>query len=343
MRIPSILPIIVLWTAAAVAIAAQPDASSGTIYTADEHGASISTIELGPGRVTRTPIPISPHNSQVSADGKRLLAVGPVTGAGHSGGHAEAPAGKLVILSTSAIAGPREEIDVGAHPAHVVIDKAGARAYVTDSRANVVKVVGIPEKKVLRDIATGALPHGLRMSPDEREIATANVKDGTVSILDVAQARETTRLPVGKAPVQVAFTPDGSRLYVSLRDEDSVAVIDMKSRRKVASIKVGYKPIQLYVTPDGKQVYVANQGTEKKPANTVSVIDTAGNSLVSTITVGRGAHGVVVSDDGAFAFISNIYDDSVSVIDTASRKVVKNFKVGKGPNGITYRRAGAGA
>jgi YVTN family beta-propeller protein len=61
--------------------------------------------------------------------------------------------------------------------------------------------------------------------------------------------------------------------------------------------------------------------------------------VIATIETGKGAHGVVVSDDGKRAFIANIVDDTVSVIDTATRKVTNNIKVGKGPNGITFRRA----
>lgn len=45
-------------------------------------------------------------------------------------------------------------------------------------------------------------------------------------------------------------------------------------------------------------VYVANQGTEAQPDSTVSVIDTQRYAVVKTLTTGRGAHGVVVSDDG---------------------------------------------
>ena len=53
----------------------------------------------------------------------------------------------------------------------------------------------------------------------------------------------------------------------------------------------------------------------------------------------KGAHGVVISDDGKRAFITNTVDDTVSVIDTASQKAIKTIKVGKGPNGITFRSA----
>ena len=69
------------------------------------------------------------------------------------------------------------------------------------------------------------------------------------------------------------------------------------------------------------------------------MIETANNSVIATIETGKGAHGVVVSDDGRHAFIANIVDDTVSVIDTTTRKVINTIKVGKGPNGITFKSA----
>lgn len=71
----------------------------------------------------------------------------------------------------------------------------------------------------------------------------------------------------------------------------------------------------------------------------MSVVETANNSVIATIVTGKGAHGLVVSDDGKRTFVANIVDDTVSVIDTATRKVTNNIKVGKGPNGITFRSA----
>lgn len=63
------------------------------------------------------------------------------------------------------------------------------------------------------------------------------------------------------------------------------------------------------------------------------------NELLDSVETGKGAHGVVVSNDGKRSFISNIVDSTVSVIDTATHKVIKSIKVGDGPNGITFRGA----
>jgi YVTN family beta-propeller protein len=63
------------------------------------------------------------------------------------------------------------------------------------------------------------------------------------------------------------------------------------------------------VSIDGAQAYVTNVG-----GDTVSVIDTATNTVTDTITVGDGPNGVAVSPDGTLVYVSNFGDDTVSVI-----------------------------
>ena len=318
---------------------AAPEGVAGFVYTADERGNSISMIDLASGRVETVPVSISPHNVQVTADGTRLLAVGvPAT---HMGaGHANKPEGQLLAFDPDKLAsGPIASIPVGDHPGHVVADREGRRAFVTLASADAVAVVDLAAGKVTRTIATGRYPHGLRISPDGREVYVANVKDRSVSVIDTATLSETARIRVGRAPVQVGFTPDGSQVYVSLRDENRVGVIDTRRREVLGRIGVGPNPIQVHATPDGRFVYVANQGTEAKPADTVSVIDAAAGKVIDTIRTGAGAHGVAVSEDGRNAFVSNIVDGTVTMIDVKNRSVSKAFAVGKGPNGITFRAA----
>lgn len=325
------------------ASAPKPMSEAGFVYTANEDGNSISVIDLSTGQVRDVATRISPHNVQVSRDGRLLLAVGTVaamTGNQTQMKMNEMERGRLLILDAETMAvDSAVDIEIGRHPAHVIIDAQGKLAYATNSEDNNVLVIDVTQKKVVGEIKTGKFPHGLRMSPDGREIYVANVNDNSVSVIDVAQSKEAIRIPVGKAPVQVGFTPDGRRAYVSLRDENSVAVIDAAQRKKIAIVAVGRNPIQVFCTPDGRYVYVANQGTETDPDNTVSVIETANNSVIATVDTGKGAHGVVISDDGTRAFITNIVDDTVSAIDTATQNVINKIKVGKGPNGITFKSA----
>ncbi len=67
------------------------------------------------------------------------------------------------------------------------------------------------------------------------------------------------------------------------------------------------------------------------------MIDVTSGQVARTIQTGQGAHGVAVSGDGRFAFVTNIAAGTVSQIAVAGQSVVKTYRVGKGPNGITYQ------
>jgi YVTN family beta-propeller protein len=67
----------------------------------------------------------------------------------------------------------------------------------------------------------------------------------------------------------------------------------------------------------------------------VSVIDLATFKAVKTIETAPGAHGVVVTPDGRYAYVTNSYANSVSAIEVTDLKVRATVPVGKGPNGIS--------
>lgn len=333
-----------------MAAAAPLASNAGFVYSANEGEDSISRIDLATGRVMTLPVPVTPHNAQISRDGRRLFVVGSMAGqmkmaaptaAGGGDAHAASkePGGLLTFDATAANAASATLVMVGRAPAHVIVDARGERAYVSNAEDDAVSVVDAARGSVVGSIPTAASPHGLRMSPDGREIYVAATKGNAVSVIDVATSKEVARISVGKAPVQVGFTPDGARVYVSLRDDNAVAVVDTRTRHLITTIPVGRSPIQVFATPDGNFMYVANQGSEREPDNTVSVIDTHRNVVVKTITTDRGAHGVVVSDDGSRAFITNTFAGTVSTIDTATQRVIGSVRVGSGPGGITYRPA----
>src|ERR1700682_4719506 len=56
-------------------------------------------------------------------------------------------------------------------------------------------------------------------------------------------------------------------------------------------------------------------------ANTVSVIDTASNTVTATVTVGTFPYGVAINPAGTRVYVTNQLANSVSVLDTASNTV----------------------
>lgn len=307
-------------------------ATTGTVFTADEVGASVSALTLPAGTVRTARLAIAPHNVDIGVDRKSLLLVGTPPGSAHGLG-----GGRLLVLDAADVTRPPQAvIAIGPHPAHVVPGGNGTHAYTTDSHEGVVMVVDLKAGRIVARIPVGAAPHGLRLSPDGTELYVANMRSNDVSVVNVRKQEEVARIRVGRVPVQVAFTPDGRQAFASLSGENRVAIIDRAARKLVGTVPVGRNPVQLQVTPDSRWLYVANQGSKADPDETVSVIDVTTRQPVATIPSGRGAHGIAISHDGAMVFVSNIVDGSVAVLDVATQSRRAVHRVGAGPNGIAF-------
>jgi YVTN family beta-propeller protein len=87
--------------------------------------------------------------------------------------------------------------------------------------------------------------------------------------------------------------------------------------------------------------YVTHNGVPSASGNTVSVIATATNTVVATVTVGSGPQAVALTPNGAFAYVANEGSDDVSVIATATNTVVATVAVGDSPEGVAITPDGA--
>ena len=326
--------VIAMTTAAGTTLAA-PD----KVFVADEDGGTVSVLDAASfKKIAAVPVGREPHNVQISPDGKLAWVTNngeqAMPGMGKGGHAAMKSGGEVWVIDTESHA-VVAKIQVGKHPAHVVLTPDGRFAYVTNAGEDTVSVVDTGTRRVAATIPVGAYPHGIRISPDGQEAYVANLKGGTVSVIDLREKKEVAQIPVGKGPAQTGFAADGRLAFVSLSQENKVALIDPAARKVLKKVSVGTVPIQVYATPDGRTLLVANQGTKQKPGNTVSVIDLMGGKVVNTVRTGPGAHGVVVDREGRYAYVSNIYENSVSVLDVKSAKVVTSVRVGEGPNGIS--------
>jgi len=81
--------------------------------------------------------------------------------------------------------------------------------------------------------------------------------------------------------------------------------------------------------------YITNGASE-----TVSVIDTATNTVVATVGVGSGPIGVAVNPNGTRVYVANLTSNSVSVIDTGTNTVVANVTLGGSPFAVAVNPSG---
>jgi YVTN family beta-propeller protein len=109
-------------------------------------------------------------------------------------------------------------------------------------------------------------------------------------------------IPVGSNPTGMAINSVGTNLYVTeMGGSDSVTVIDTITDTVVTKIPVGTGewPVGAQITPDDKFVYVAYYSSKGSTAwggdgTTVGVIDTATNTVIATVTVGKGPGDIAI-------------------------------------------------
>lgn len=82
--------------------------------------------------------------------------------------------------------------------------------------------------------------------------------------------------------------------------------------------------------------YVTNSGFPGNPGNTVSVIDTATDTVIDTITVGTVPIAVAITPFGKRIYVTNELDNSVSVICTLNNKTIETITVGNSPLDVAF-------
>ncbi|WP_271813752.1 YncE family protein [Clostridium beijerinckii] len=309
--------------------------NSSYYFTANEDG-SISRLDAVTNKVLATiSVTGQVHNVQISPDNKILAATLVPKADGHDDGGSVHGHGYVLFYNaeTNELI---TKVNVGNHPAHVVFTNDGKYVLATDSDKNNVSVIDLSTSKVIKTIDTGKGPHGFRISSDSKYAYIANSESDTISVIDINELKEIKTIQVGNNPITTAITEDNTMLLATLNSENSLAFVDLATN-EVQKVAVGEGPAQVYIQKDNKFAFVANQGTESNPSNTLSKIDLSTKEVVATIEVGHGAHGIVVSDDNKYVYVTNMYDNTVSVIDNSKNKVIAIIPVGKTPNGITYK------
>lgn len=193
-------------------------------------------------------------------------------------------------------------------PYTVTMNAAGSLAYVTNSNAATVTVIATITNTVSAVITGFDGPSGLVIAPDGK---TAYVNNYGGPILGSGNGR-------------------------------TVRVVDLDTNAIIGSaITVGLAPAALAITPDGACVYVANYVDGNPGTGTISVIETASNSVIKTISGFSGPFSIKISSDGLYAYVTNFgsnnfspYGRTVSVVSLESDTIVDTIVVGIQPAGL---------
>ena len=276
-------------------------------------------------------------------------------------------------------------VKLGNFPATAQVSPDGYYVYVVnfnlhgDMVPSDVSVVAADEMVEIARIRTCTMPHGSRMSADGTKHYSACMMDDELVEIDartlgvsrhfsLTQGKEmgmTGAPPLRGAtdhathdmgghgmeppkPGDVSCSPtwaqpsrDNARVWVACNKSSDIVEIDTKAWRMVKRFPAGPGVYNLGLTHDGTRLI----GTNKRDAS-VSVYDAAtGKELARIPTTRKVVHGVTVSDDDRYAFISvegtGSQPGTVDVIDLVALAKVASVDVGQQAGGIDFLRSEA--
>ena len=166
-----------------------------------------------------------------------------------------------------------------------------------------------------------------------------------VAIVDVGTGARVGTIPLSVKAFFIAINPAGTRAYVV--DENGVDVIDLETRAVVTTIS-GVGGGDIAVDPSGTRAFVTNETTNK-----LDVIDTASNTVMRSIPVGKQPRAVVMNAAGTRAYTGNtLAPYTISVVnlitdadmsDVSSTNLNRPENLGIDPSGANVYAANFGA
>ncbi len=137
-------------------------------------------------------------------------------------------------------------------------------------------------------ISVGKGDEGFDVSPDGRELWTANAQDGTISIIDLADKKVSATLDAGvRSANRLKFTLDGKYAIVSMLGNGDLVVYDAASRKEYKRVKIGHGAAGILMDPDGTRAFVGCS-----PDNYVAVVDLKTWEVTGHIDVGGEPDGL---------------------------------------------------
>jgi YVTN family beta-propeller protein len=118
-------------------------------------------------------------------------------------------------------------------------------------------------------IPVGRGDEGFDVSPDGRELWTANAQDGTLSIIDLTTKQVTATVDAKVVSAnRLKFTPDGKRVLISSLGSGDLVVYDAASRKQIKRVGIGHGAAGILMDPREPRAFIACT-----PDNFIAVLD----------------------------------------------------------------------
>jgi RHS repeat-associated protein len=192
------------------------------------------------------------------------------------------------VITALSVPGDIDLVDVAVTP-------DGTKLYVTneDGTMQLEGILYVLSTNPLQFLTTvpvcpnDGAPFALAITPDGAKVYVTCPNTREVDVLSTASESIIATIPTGGGPgggpFAIAITPDGTKAYVALQSSlPAVLDINTSTNTITGSIPVPSARDGAASTPDGTLLYVTNDASES-----VSVINTATDTVVHTVTVGN--------------------------------------------------------
>jgi YVTN family beta-propeller protein len=252
-----------------------------TLYVTNDEGNSLTPIDPRTARPGK-PIPVlDPYNMYFTPDGRWAIVVAEA--------HRELDFRDAHTMALRhALATPQcpgiDHMDYTADGRYALAScEFGGRLVVVDlSTQRAIKTI---------ELAPGAMPQDVKLSPDGRVFYVADMANNGVWVID-ARAMSVLELVLTGAGTHGLYpSRDAKLLYVSNRGEGSVSVVSFATRHPVAKWRLpgGGSPDMGGVSADGRVLWLSGRYNAE-----VYAISTTTGRLLHRIPVGSGPHGLCV-------------------------------------------------
>ena len=137
-------------------------------------------------------------------------------------------------------------------------------------------------------IPVGKGDEGFDVSPDGRELWTANAQDGTLSIIDIAAKAVTATLDAKVLGAnRLKFTPDGKLVFISSLRDGNLVIYDAATRKEFKRVSIGHGAAGILMDPEGARAFIACS-----PDNYVAIVDLKTLEVTSHLDVGGDPDGL---------------------------------------------------
>ena len=353
---------------------AGPDATYW-IYVGAEAADRLHRIRFGPEgavieKTTATGERVrnieGPHGLMMAPDGRHLFLT-----TGHG-----VPDGKFYKIETGPDTAVARGLDLGKFPASLDVTPDGDYALVVnfnlygEMTPSTVSVVYTPDLYEVMQIETCTMPHGSRINARGTRHYSSCMMDDQLVEIDLRTFEVSRRFSVAKgeegplasddlghhaghrhhgrpgammhpstcSPTWAQPSRDGSRIFVACNRSDEILEISYDRWEVVRRFPTGRGPYNLDVTPDDAVLVVT-----LKQGDAVQFIDlTSGTSITTIPNSGTVTHGVVISPDGRYAFVSvegvGAEPGKVDIFDLRAFELVESVAVRQQASGIAFWR-----